>query len=302
MAISNRIVWFCLALLPLSAHAQDDLMKELDAMTDSKKNYSIATFKGTRVVNLHSIETLGKGSLEFRIAHRFGPVSSGAKNFYGLDGPATIQFHLDYSVTDRLTLGIGRSSYKKMVDAFAKYKWLRQTTDNSMPITLGFLASANVITDDDYTQSITGIDRFATFSNRMVYFFQVMAARKFNSKFSLQIAPVLVHYNIVDKLNDKNDILALTASARYKFTRSIALTAEYIQRTLKYSPDFDSYHNVLSLGFDIETGGHVFQVFLTNGYMINETAVIPYTDGSWGKGNVMLGFNISRAFTLGKKK
>jgi hypothetical protein len=171
-----------------------------------------------------------------------------------------------------------------------------------MPLSLGLLASSIVITDDDYTQSVTGIDRYATFSNRMVYFFQLMAARKFNSKFSLQISPVLVHYNIVDKLNDKNDILAVTASARYKFSKRAAVTAEYIQRTLKYTPDFDSYHNVLSLGFDIETGGHVFQMFLTNGYMINETAVIPYTDGSWGKGNVMLGFNISRTFTMGKKK
>jgi hypothetical protein len=97
-------------------------------------------------------------------------------------------------------------------------------------------------------------------------------------------------------------MLAVTASAQYKFSKRAALTAEYVQRTLKYTPDFDSYHNVLSLGFDIETGGHVFQVFFTNGYMINETAVIPYTDGSWGKGNVMLGFNISRTFSLNKKK
>jgi hypothetical protein len=302
MAIRNRIILLLLLSLSFRAVAQDDLLKEVDAIGPRKKDYTIATFKGTRVVNLQSIETLGKGSLEFRIAHRFGPISSGAKSFYGMDGPATIQFHLDYSISDRLTVGLGRSSYKKMIDAFAKYKWLRQTTDNSMPLTLGFLASANVITDDDYTQTLTGIDRYATFSNRMVYFFQVMAARKFNSKFSLQIAPVVIHYNIVDKLNDKNDMLAVTASARYKFSKRAALTAEYVQRTLKYTPDFDSYHNVLSLGFDIETGGHVFQVFFTNGYMINETAVIPYTDGSWGKGNVMLGFNISRTFSLNKKK
>ena len=126
------------------AFAQDDLMAELNKIDPPDVDYTYATFKGTRLVNLHTVETLGKGALEFRIAHRFGPLSSGADGFYGLDGPATIQLRLDYAVTDRLLVGIGRSSEKKIVDGFVKYKWLQQTTDNNMPVTVTPIASVNI--------------------------------------------------------------------------------------------------------------------------------------------------------------
>lgn len=275
---------------------QDDLMDELSKTLPKEPEYVYGTFKGTRLVNLHTAETLGSRTLEFRIAHRFGDFSGGVNNFAGLDGPATIQFHFDYGITDHLMMGIGRSSYNKMYDAFAKYNWVRQTTDSSIPITLTFLGSINIISDIDPNKATTGIDRYQSFNNRAAYLAEILIARKFNSKLSLQITPLFVHYSLPANPGDQNDILALGLSGRYKITRRMALTSEYIYRSNKYSPNFDLYHNALSLGLDLETGGHVFQVFVTNSAAINEVVVIPYTESSWTKGQVHLGFNISRVF------
>ena len=300
----NKINWifFAFAFMNVSfAWAQEDLMAELNKTLPKEQGFKYATFKGTRLVNLHTVETRGRGTLEFRIAHRFGDFSSGANNLWGLDGPATIQFHLDYAITDRFMVGVGRASYNKMFDAFAKYKWLRQTTDNSMPLTLTFLGSTNVTSNIDPNKALNGADRYQYFSNRVAYLAQVMIARKFNSNLSLQISPLYIHYNLVNNLTDQNDIFAVGLSSRFKITSSLALTGEYIYRVNKYSRDFDLYHNALSLGFDLETGGHVFQVFLTNSIGINEVSAVPYTESSWSKGQVRLGFNISRVFGLTHK-
>lgn len=274
-------------------------MAELNKISPPDKEYTYATFKGTRLVNLHTVETLGKGALEFRIAHRFAPLSSGMNGFYGLDGPASIQLRLDYAVTDRLLVGIGRTSEKKIVDGFVKYKWLRQTSDNSMPVTVTPIGSINITTEQNPTGDV-GPNHYEYFSSRMAYYSSIMIARKFNPQFSAQLSPIYIHYNLVDNLSDKNDMISLAGSFRYKFTRSVAFTVEYIQRLNQYTRDQSVYNNVLSLGFDIETGGHVFQVFFTNGYSINEVRTIPYTAG--GLNEMRLGFNISRTFDVGKKK
>jgi hypothetical protein len=286
----------------LAVQAQDDLLKELDAMQPASNEFTYATFKGTRLVDLHTIETLGARSLEFRIAHRFGTLGSGAQNLWGLDGPASIQFRLDYALTDRLMVGVGRTSDRKVFDGFIKYKWLRQTTDNSMPVTMTVLGTANILGERD-PGTPSGNPRYGYFANRMSYIAMVMVARKFNARFSAQASPIYVHHNLVDQLTDKNDVVAVAGSMRYKFTRSVALTAEYIAPVTLYSRDMSQFFNVLALGFDIETGGHVFQLFVTNGYSINESQVIPYTTGSWRNKEMRLGFNVSRTFEFsGRKK
>lgn len=281
--------------------AQDDLLKEIDKIDEKQPEYVTSTFKGTRLINLHTVETLSKGSLDFRISHRFGDVSSGGKNLWGLDGPATLRLGLDYSVTDRLVIGVGRTSYKKYFDGFVKYKFVRQQNDGPWVSVVG-VSSVNVTTDDDPNKSITGVDRYQYFSSRVAYMGQVLIARKFSPKFSLQLTPTIIHYNMVTKANDKNNIYAIGISGRYKFTRSLAVTGEYIARTLKYTPDNSQYKDVASIGLDIETGGHVFQLFFTNASAINEVQFIPYTQGSWSKKEFRFGFNISRVFQLSRDK
>jgi hypothetical protein len=271
------------------------MLAQLDSVK-GPKDYTIATFKGTRLINFHTIETLSKGTLEVRIAHRFGTFSSGPNNFYGLDGPATIQLHFDYALTDRLMVGIGRSSDQKVVDGFLKYRILRQTTDRSMPISLTALGTANVTS----IQNSVVQDRYAYFTSRMSYLASFMVARKFNSRMSLQISPTFIHFNIVDNLTDKNDILSVNAGFRYKITKRTAVTLEYSRHITPYTVTSSQYHDVLGIGFDIDTGGHVFQVFVTNGYSINEARTIAYTSTAINKG-LALGFNISRVFSVLKK-
>jgi hypothetical protein len=295
----KRKVQLILSLLLLTSvriHAQD-LLADVDKQSSPEKDYTIATFKGTRLVNFQTVETLSQGTLEARIAHRFGAFSTGSSNFWGLDGPATIQLRIDYAITDRLMVGIGRASDHKMVDSFLKYRILRQTTDGSMPVSVTGLASVNI---DSEPNSLLGVDYYHHFNSRLVYMATVMVARKFNSKFSLQVSPVFIHYNVVQSLSDNNDIIGIVGSARYKFTKRTALTVEYMQTANSYSANMSQYHNVLSIGFDIETGGHVFQVFVTNGSSINEVRTIPYTTSGFSDG-AMLGFNLSRVFTTRPK-
>ncbi len=293
------IIYF---ISPAYLFGQGDLEKLLEENNTPKKQYVYSSFKGTRLIGLHTVETLGKGSLDFRISHRFGDFSSGAYNFFGLDGPANIRLGFDYSVTDNFTVGIGRSSLDKMFDSFLKYRLLRQTTDNSMPITLTLLASGNVIGLKNGSQALDGITQFDYFSDRLVYMFQAMVARKFTERLTVQLSPIFIHYNLVLNTTDKNDMYAFAFSGRYKFSKRIALTAEYIPRVGKYSLGQSLYHNSASVGIDIETGGHVFQLFVANSQAINEVQFIPYTNSSWGNGQVRFGFNISRVFATRRKR
>src|SRR5690349_20830671 len=173
-----------------AASAQEDLIAELSENMLNEREYVSATFKGPRLVNLHTVETIGEKTLEFRIAHRFGDISSGVENLWGLDGGATIQFHFDYGVTDRLTIGIGRASHYKMYDALLKYNLLKQTTDNHIPVSITALGSMNVFSGTDPNLEATGIDHYQIFSNRVAYLTQISIARKFNSKLSVQISPI----------------------------------------------------------------------------------------------------------------
>jgi hypothetical protein len=293
--MQNKAFFALLFLISSTIHAQD-LLASLDTDT-SVKDYTIATFKGTRLINFHTNETLSKGTLEFRIAHRFGAFSTGLTNLYGLDGPATIQLRLDYALTDRLMVGFGRSSDQKILDGFAKYRLLRQTTDNSMPVSLTGLFSANVTTlpnanlQDPYTLDV----------DRLSYLYGVIVAKKFTPEFSLQVTPMFTHFNIVNTLSDKNDLLSVEGSMRYKFSKRAAITVEYMKRITPYTANMNQYYDVLGVGFDIETGGHVFQVFVTNGSSINEARTIAYTSTSIAKG-MALGFNISRVFSVASRK
>ncbi|MDB5274567.1 MAG: hypothetical protein JWO58_2934 [Chitinophagaceae bacterium] len=295
----KKIIFSFALLFSLKGWAQDDLLRTLEKENPPTTDHTIASFKGTRLINLHTIETLGKGSLDFRISHRFGDFSTGTNNLWGLDGPATLRLGFDYSVTDRFTVGIGRSSYGKLIDGFLKYRILRQTNNEDVPISITGLATMNITTLIDPNKNITGVDQYQFFSSRISYLYQLMIARKFNQKLTLQIAPTLIHYNLVQNLNDKNDMFSLAGSGRFKITRSLSITGEYALRVTRYTVQQSTlYHNVASVGIDIETGGHVFQVFVTNATAINEVQAIPYTTTSWQKGEIRLGFNISRVFGI----
>jgi len=289
------LVLFLFFLFVQSLTAQDDLMKILDETQPKAKEFAIATFKSTRLVNMHTTEVLGKRSLDFRISHRFGDINSGANNAWGLDGPANIKLSLEYSYDGRLMAGIGRSSYQKMVDGFLKYRLIRQTTDNRNPLSIT-LFSGIYETLTDLSSGSPADNKYADISNRLSYVSELLIARKFNSNFSLQIAPIYVHYNLVDFASDKNDVYAIAFVTRIKYTKRQAVTLEYVWRLNKYSQT--TYYDSMGIGWELETGGHVFSVHLTNSFGISENQFVAYTSNTWENVGIRLGFNISRVFTI----
>ncbi|MEI7801941.1 MAG: DUF5777 family beta-barrel protein [Bacteroidota bacterium] len=269
-----------------------------DMLNDSaiKKTEIVhATFKGTRLINFHTIETVGRRTLEFRVAHRFGDLSSGGYGFYGLDGPASLNLSFNYSFDGRFEVGISRTSTDKLYSGYLKFRLLRQTENNKMPISVTLFSEMNI---NGLKSANTVNPEYHYFDDRFSYVHQIMIARKFSEAFSFQVAPTLVHYNLMTNLTDQNDIFSVVGMGRMKISKRTALTAEYCYRLNKYVSNFSDYHNSVGVGMDLETGGHVFQFFFTNSFGINEAQAIPYTKGDVTKGNLKLGFNISRVFTL----
>lgn len=292
---------FILLIVPLllSFHlkAQDDLM---DLLGDQPKttDYTYATFKTTRIINAQSVENPAEGVLMFMIQHRFGRINTGAYEFFGLD-QATIRLGLEYGITKRLSIGVGRSSYEKTFDGFLKYKILRQSTGLSrMPVSLsGYFSTA--ITSLKWEDM--GVEnRTNYFSSRVSYTYQLLVARKFNNSISAQLIPSLIHKNLVPTGEDKNDIFSVGIGGRVKLTKRMSVNAEYFYTpTSQISYDFNQ---PLSIGLDIETGGHVFQLHFSNAQAFFDRGFITETNGKWWDGDIYFGFGISRVFTIVKPK
>ena len=281
-------------LLKTQAYAQDDLMSLLESETgDSTSNiYAEATFKSTRVINGHSVQLRAPGVLEVLISHRFGRINEGINEFFGLDD-SNIRIGLEFGILKNLNIGIGRSSFEKQYDGFLKYRLVRQQTGiRNVPITAVFFTSMAI------NSSEAPPDQDWSFTNRTSYTYQLLLARKFNSNFSLQLTPTLVHKNLVEQVADDNDQFALGVGARHKITRRLAINFEYFYGF--NLPDNQGLHNSLSIGVDIETGGHVFQLHLTNSRAMIEKGFITETTDDFFDGDIHLGFNISRVFNIGK--
>lgn len=275
-----------------STFAQDDLLRQLEEQAEAAEDLATGTFKGTRLINGHSVETRRGGSLDFLISHRFGRVNSGAYSLFGLDD-ANIRLGLEYAFTDRMTLGFGRNSFLKIYDGFLKYKILwQQTGQRSVPVSLVWFSNAAVNT-------LRRPDLPMDFGRRMGYTHQLLIARKFNENLSLQLTPTYVHRNLVPTRAEANDSYVLGLGGRYKLTPGTALNLEYFYRL---NGQTDGTYNALSIGFDIETGGHVFQLHLTNAQAMTETGFIPATTGNFFGGDIHFGFNILRTFQIREKR
>lgn len=248
-----------------------------------------ATFKDTRIINVQSNETPGKNVLHFVIAHRFGQINEGAYALWGLDN-ASMRMALDYGITDRLAVGIARSTFQKTYEANIKWRALRQNSDNSMPVsvTLYSVAMANGLKWSDPTR-----ENF--FTSRLSYVNQAIVAKKWSSKLSTALIPSFIHRNLVETLADANDQWTLGAGVRYKLTSRASINAEYHYAIAGLPTD---HVNSLSIGMDIETGGHVFQLHVTNSQGMFERAFLTETGGRWRDGALYFGFNLSRVFDL----
>jgi len=296
-----QFIFISLMLLIFSGNVySQDLDALLNAETKPTVDYATATFKASRIINGHSIEQMKEKQLDFRISHRFGTLNSGAYGLWGLD-QSVIHFSLEYGLKDWLMVGVGRGSYNKTYDSFAKFRLLRQSSGAKwMPVSLSYFTSVELNTLK-FPVRPEGASNY--FSSRLAYVHQLLIARKFNDKLSVQLSPTFIHRNLVKSELDQNDIYSMGAGARYKLSKRLSLNAEYYYTYNPNAKFLDTrYYNSASVGVDIETGGHVFQIMLSNSQGMREGTFIPQTTGDWLDGGIHLGFNISRVFSFQKDK
>lgn len=294
--LSKRFYFlYAILLITPCVYTQEDI--DLLSLVEEEEidEYANYSFKTNRIINLHSLESPAEGVFDFKISHRFNTISNGLYDLFGLDG-ATIRLGGDYGITDNLTIGAGRSTIEKAYDAYIKYRILRQRSGKKfVPLTIAWMSSVAV-----NTLRWADPDRDNLFSSRLSYVHQMIIGRKLNETFTLQMSPTLVHRNLVGTKMEKNSVVAVGAGGRIKLNNRVALNAEYI-----YVPSgqlADVFTNSLSIGLDIETGGHVFQLHFTNSRAMIEKGFITETTGNWLDGDIHFGFNISRVFTLKKRK
>ena len=269
----------------------EDLLKLVK--DSAKKEWATGTFKSSRVINGQSVELIGKGVLDVRILHRFGLVSNGAKEFFGLD-QASMRMGFDYGLATNLTVGVGRSTLDKELDGFVKWRLLRQGNGSgTFPFSLVWVSGLTVT-----TLPWTDPDRKNYFSSRIGYYHEIIIGRKLSNAFSMQLSPILVHRNLVTNANDENNTIALGIGARMKLSKRTAFVVDYHPILSGREP---GTKDPLSMGFDIETGGHVFQLHFSNSTGMNEKAFLTGTRDDFWKGDIRFGFNLSRVFQVKKK-
>ena len=288
--MKNILTTLCFLFLSSFSFAQDDLLDILDdENTETDQSIVTSTFKGTRIINGHSVENRKDSELEFIISHRFGRINSGFYDLFGLDN-SNIRFSLEYGLTDDLTIGAGRSSFEKTYDGFLKYSLFKQKTGTkSFPFAISLFSSIAVKTLKDYDP-----DDKRTFAESLSYVSQVLIARKVSSSFSYQVTPTYIHRNTVSIAEDPHDIFALGFGSRIKVSKRVSINGEYFYAFDK-STSINA-RNSLAFGVDIETGGHVFQLILSNAITMIEKSFIAETTGDFFGGDIHFGFNISRTF------
>ncbi len=272
-----------------SVAQEDDWLDELDSLSESASQYQLPAFKALQIANLQSTKLVGDDELYLIVAHRFGPVNQGIKEFFGLD-QANTKIQLLYGIHPKWQVGVSRDSYEKTYSATSK--WQIKAQNESMPVNIVLYNSMDInsqLSKDAYPGLL--------FFDRVAYTTQLLTSRRFSEKLSLEVAPIYVRQNLVDlnytKTQTYNQYL-LALGGRYKLSKRLSLNADY---AYNFSKDAQSlYHNPLSIGVDIETGGHVFQLLFTNSRGSNDAAFLTESLADWTKGDISFGFNLVRVF------
>lgn len=267
--------------------AQDDLLKQLDTVKPSEKQVEIAGFKGLQICNMQSTKIPSKGEWYVLISHRFGDLTEGLDNFFGLDDAYT-KLGAIYGVTNWLSIGVSRQTNNKIYELTAKYKLKSQETDGFPFSIVGYN------TMDINTNLSTDIYPDLEFNNRLGYTTQLLISRKFTEKFTAELTPIYIHKNLYDPTTEKENQFVLGMGGRYKLTKRLSMNLEYAPRI--DAPENTVYHDLLSVGLDIETGGHIFQLVFSNCQTMNDVYVFSNATGKWNGGSIYFGFNLYRVF------
>lgn len=300
----------------LNVFSQDDLLSLVEDKTDEGPKKVYATFKTYKLGNAQTTETVKKKNLDFRISHRFGNIydmnngqdalNEAAHTYFGFDNASDIRWSFDYGITDNLTVGVGRSRFRETYDGSIKWRFLQQTEKFRIPV------SMTLFLDMGYTSMKTSslyagiVKDFKTNElHRFNYFSQLIIASKLNSWLSIELLPSYLHRNFItqringkDGSEDVNGLFSLGVGGRIKLTKRMGIIADYFYNFAPYYQNNTVAFNPLALGFEIETGGHVFSLFFTNASALIENSFIPYTTDTWTKSQIKFGFCISRTFAL----
>ncbi|MEJ6792862.1 MAG: DUF5777 family beta-barrel protein [Lacinutrix sp.] len=279
-------LFLSLFLFPILLFSQDDLLNEIDT-TPPEDNYATATFKGLKIVNFESTKLTTKKELTFVVSHRFGSIENGLDSFFGLDDAVT-RLNFIYGLTDAINISVSRSSFQKIYESSIKYRLVKQKENGSIFTIVGYNSILlNTALDKANLPKLE-------FKHRLGYTAQLLIARKFSKKLSLELAPTFFHDNFVVDNNQDNSQYALGLGGRYKLGKRWSLNADYgwhLNRSSK-SP----FKNPLSIGLDLETGGHVFQMHFSNAQAMNTNGFLGQATGDWSDGDIYFGFNLSRVF------
>lgn len=280
---------------------ENDLLDELDSISEQEVVFENPAFKALQICNLQSTKMVAKKDFYMVVAHRFGSIKSGIKELYGLD-QANTKILFIYGISDRLQLGISRDSYEKTYSATSKLSLLKQSNNRRVNLVLYNSVDVNTLLNKNTYPGLLFLDRFA-------YSTQILISRGFSEKLSIELAPIYVRQNLIDLKYAKTSIppirplgfltepwnqYILAIGGRYKFTKRISFNLDYGYNFSKSKNSL--YRNPLSVGIDIETGGHVFQLLFTNSRASNDAAFLTETLGDWTKGDISFGFNIVRVF------
>lgn len=312
----KKLLLFSVFVASGTLFAQDDLLSLVNEGAEKKHEKVYATFKTYKLGNAHTIETVKKKHLDFRISHRFGNVynsalepnalNEAAHTYFGFDNASDIRWSFDYGVTDNLTIGIGRSRYRETYDGSIKWRPLTQTEDFHIPLSIAVFADigyTSMKTDQLYAGIVKDFETDEL--HRVNYFAQVIVASKLTEWLSIEFLPSYLHRNYIkqsinasNKAEDTNGLFSLGFGARVKLTKRMCLIGDYFYNFSPYYQNNIAAYNPLALGFELETGGHVFSLFFTNAPALIENSFIPYTTDTWSKGQIKFGFCISRTFAL----
>lgn len=293
-----RKITLLLFFLPLGLFSQEDLLNDLESETVEDKTV-IAAFKGLKVVNFESTKLADKKDFYFVVAHRFGSVKNGFDDFFGLDNAVT-QLKFIYGFNDWLNIGVARSSFQKKYGMHAKYRLMPQEKDG-FPVTL---VGYNLVTINSSLEQ--GQFPNLEFVDRLTYTSQLLISKKFNESLSVLLAPTFIHENLATRsreiladgttlnYDEKPNQYAIGLGGRYKISNRVSINTDYGVHLNRNKNS--NFRNPLSVGVDIETGGHVFQMHFTNAQAMFEEGFIVQGQGDWADGDFFFGFNISRVF------
>jgi len=270
----------------LRGFSQNDILNELDTQIkpDSTVNN---TFESLKIVNLESTKLVGKGDLFFVIAHRFGSVKNGLTDLFGLD-ESTIRFSFFYGFSDGFNLGISRSEFRKTYEISSKYRLVQQKKEGSPFTIVGFnsIGINTALSKYDFPK--------LAFKHRLTYFNEILISRRFNKFLSLEIAPILIKENFVLNDTQDNSQFVVAFGGSHKLNKSLSLNFDYAHNFNRISNS--GFKDPLSLGLDIQVGGHVFQLVFSNAQPLTDANYITNATGNWGKADIFFGFNLLRVF------